>query len=138
MFGSWAEAIRTHKLPQRDLRMFAKIILTVFVLIFLTINTVSAETSSRDRDREARKKAFLSRTLIQNPSQIVVTRTPSPPEVPTPRAVAEAGAVSADEKCGVHPYLGHYCFKPAKNGEWLLCTDKWGGCITQEIKQDPR
>lgn len=40
-------------------------------------------------------------------------------------------AARTDGQCGWNKHVENYCYYREGNG-WLLCTDRWGGCIQQE------
>lgn len=46
-------------------------------------------------------------------------------------------AVTKEEQaiCGTHPFLKNYCYYKLENGEWLICSERYGGCPTKEKSQ---
>jgi hypothetical protein len=92
--------------------------------------------SFSDESRDKRKLEFLSHSMFSNNRH-----TPQSVAPPTGTAVSKSAAAAPitttaahEEECGTSAYLGNYCFKPTPTNEWLLCTDKWGGCITHSAK----
>jgi hypothetical protein len=99
----------------------------------------------RKKEREAREKAGFNPTprrvevpkdLRQIPEMTVARRREI--EARRPQSVGNA-AVSMpaqnqgrkDGQCGFDKFIGNYCHYPEGKG-WLMCTDRWGGCIHQE------
>lgn len=107
---------------------------------------VFAETI-RKREAEAKAKAEFSLSprrvelpkqirqapetnYIQRPAQSSVVSTPSN-SVGRPSSLPASVASRTDGQCGWNKFVENYCYYRQGNG-WLLCTDRWGGCIQQE------
>jgi len=98
----------------------------------------------RKQEREAKEKALfnpnprpveLPKELRQVPESNFVRRTA--PDAREPQSIGKPTSLPAnlkqrtDGQCGYNKFVENYCYYPNGKG-WLLCTDRWGGCIQQE------
>ena len=107
-------------------------------LIFLLFSAELTGAPGDDAETKRRKQEFLKSPVFKQ--NLERQRRENPPELKQrafPRSSTPAvGSPSKVDKgkCGSDAYLKSYCFYPLGEDRWLICADKWGGCIT---KRDP-